>query len=477
MPNEGKRFSLRAQLSLAIALIVLLTVALTSVLANALIWRRFERYVSEQQALRIADIVGGLNAQYDPRVGWNDTLVYAAGMYALYNGYIIKVYDENGEVVWDAENHDMTLCAHIMEEISGRMRQWRQSAQGEMVTQRHILSHGSRPVGSVTIRFYGPYFFTDNDFEFLNTLNAALAITAGVALAFAFAAGALLAARIARPIVRTARIAGQIARGDYQIRYQGKASSRELLELVEAINALAGTLYEQERLRKRLTGDVAHELRTPLATVGAHLEAMVDGVWAPTPDRLKNCQEEIARLSDLVSDLEQLAVVESGEMNLRFERVDLAELARSAGRAFELELAKKRLNYLVAGEGEAWGDPGRLGQVLTNLVENAVKYTPEGGRIRVLIRRAPGQAVMEVQDDGVGISEEALPLIFGRFYRVDGSRSRKTGGAGIGLAIVRSIVRAHGGEVEVESQPGRGSRFTVRLPAEPGREGQPRAPS
>ncbi len=352
-------------------------------MANALIWRRFERYVSEQQALRIADIVGGLNAQYDPRVGWNDTLVYAAGMYALYNGYIIKVYDENGEVVWDAENHDMTLCAHIMEEISGRMRQWRQSAQGEMVTQRHILSHGSRPVGSVTIRFYGPYFFTDNDFEFLNTLNAALAITAGVALAFAFAAGALLAARIARPIVRTARIAGQIARGDYQIRYQGKASSRELLELVEAINALAGTLYEQERLRKRLTGDVAHELRTPLATVGAHLEAMVDGVWAPTPDRLKSCQEEIARLSDLVSDLEQLAVVESGEMNLRLERVDLAELARSAGRAFELKLAKRRLNYLVTGEGRAWGDPGRLGQVLkTNLVENAVKYTPEDGHIR-----------------------------------------------------------------------------------------------
>jgi signal transduction histidine kinase len=462
--NE-KKYGLRGQLSLAIALIVLLTVGLAALLANNLIGRQFERYVTNQQDQRIQDIVGGLDAQYNPLAGWNESLVHAAGMYALYNGYIVKVYDQKGRTVWDAENHDMALCGSIMGEISERMSHWRSAANGRRMSRKLDLTYNGKNVGTVVVSYYGPFFFTENDFEFLNTLNIALAATAGIALLVALGVGMLLASRIARPVVRTAAIAGRIAAGDYQVRYEGRTGSRELTELVQSVNQLAAALESQEALRRRLTGDVAHELRTPLASVGAHLEAMIDGVWSATPERLTGLQEEVQRLTGLVKDLEALADAESGDLKLETGPVELNGLAREVGRKFELELSKKRLAFEVEGEALALGDRARLHQVLTNLIGNAVKYTPEGGHIRVSAYPEGGQAVVEVRDDGIGIPQDALKLIFERFYRVDPSRNRRTGGAGIGLAIVQSIVRAHGGTVEAESWEGQGSRFVVKLPA------------
>lgn len=462
-----RKFRLRAILTLAIALIVLMTVGLAALLANNLIAAQFERYVTGQQSQRIRDIAGGLDAQYNPATGWNEALVHAAGMYALYDGYIIKVYDGAGRVVWDAEHHDMALCGSIMAEISERMSHWRSAANGRRMSQTLALTYDGKGVGSVVVSYYGPFFFTENDFEFLNTLNLALLVTAGIALAFALAVGLILASRIARPVVKTAAIAGRIAAGDYQVRYEGRTGSRELSDLVRSVNQLAEALEEQEALRRRLTGDVAHELRTPLAAVGAHLEAMIDGVWQPTPERLEGLQEEVARLTGLVSDLEALADAESGDRKLEIAPVELSAVAREAGRKFELELSRKNLAFAVRGAAWAMGDRARLHQVLSNLIGNAVKYTPEGGHIRAFAHPEGDKAVVEVEDDGIGIPKEALPLVFERFYRVDSSRSRRTGGAGIGLAIVKSIVRAHGGSVEAVSGEGRGSRFIVRLPAAP----------
>lgn len=459
--------SLRAQLTLSIALIVLTTVGMAAVFANLLIGRQFERYVTVQQAQRIGDIAGSLEAQYNPEAGWNQALVHAAGMYALYDGYIIQVSDTAGGIVWDAEHHDMALCGSIMNEVAQRMSHWRSAANGHRVSVTLPLTYNGGEVGRVVVSYYGPFFFTENDFEFLNTMNFALLITAGISLLFAAAVGAFLAMRIARPVVKTADIAGKIAAGDYSIRYEGPTGSRELQGLVRSVNALASALDSQEALRRRLTGDVAHELRTPLAAIGAHLEAMIDGVWEPTPERLVGCQEEVARLTGLVADLEALADAENGDMRLEMEPVDLIGLARDAGKKFELEFARKKQSFMVEGGAEAMGDQARLHQVLTNLISNASKYTPEGGHIRVSARREGAFAVLEVEDDGIGIPLDALPLVFERFYRVDASRNRKTGGAGIGLSIVKSIVRAHGGAVEAHNGEGKGSRFTVKLPAAP----------
>lgn len=246
----------------------------------------------------------------------------------------------------------------------------------------------------------------------------------------------------------------------------GNRQTQELVELSSAVNHMAESLERQETLRRRLTSDVAHELRTPVANVSLNLEMMLDEVWEPTKDRLQSCYEELGRISGIISDLEKLRQMETENMNLELEPVNLLELAQAVETAFEPDLKKKKLTCEVSEEAAAvMGDQRRLHQVIFNLVSNAVKYSTEGGTIQIRVKQEKHKAVLIVEDQGIGMAEEELPLIFERFYRTDLSRSRKTGGAGIGLAIVKAIVQAHQGTVTVTSKVGCGSRFTVTLPA------------
>ena len=460
------RRGLRTQLTLTISLIVLLTITLISVLANILINIEFEKYARDQQQARSRDIVTNFSRQYNSMTGaWDTGYVHGVGMYALYEGYIIRLYDKEGAVIWDAENHDTSLCEQIMAEIVNRMEEKRPNLNGGFVSQEYELTQNGQHVGSIVISSYGPYFLNENDFRFLDALNLILVIIGSLSLGFSSIAGGLLAKRISRPIIKTAQIATQISKGDFGIRFEGRARVRELDELVTAVNHMADSLDRQENLRKRLTTDVAHELRTPLSAVCSHLEMMTEGVWEPTPQRLQSCYEEIARISGLVAELEKLAQVESDNLNLKKATVNLLELARTVSGTFESESVKKSVALLVNGEASAvFADKDRLHQVMANLLSNAIKYTPENGHIRVTVKDTPENGILTVEDDGIGIPEEEFPLIFERFYRTDKSRNRKTGGAGIGLAIVKSIVSAHGGKIEAESKANHGSRFTILLP-------------
>lgn len=446
--------------------VVLFAVAVISVLANLLVSRSFERYVARQQKVRLQDLIANIEGHYDPETrSWNVEYLHGLGMYALYDGYVLAVYDQDGETVWDAERHDMDTCARIMAEISGRMEKRRPGLGGAFASSVYQLALDGRNIGSVAVKSYGPYFLSDSDFRFLDALNAALAAVGALSLLLAFAAGSALARRIARPVAKTAHIARQIADGNYAIRFEGRAKSREFAELAAAVNDLAAGLVEQESLRKRLTVDIAHELRTPLATLGSHLEAMAEGVWEPTKERLASCCEEVGRLNSLVSDLQRLAQAEGDSLTLRKTEVDLMDVARSIVRQFELEAGKKHLSLRAEGESTVVrADRDRLSQVLANLLSNAVKFTPEGGHIRVEVKSAEQSGILAVEDDGIGIPEEELSLVFERFYRTDRSRSRKTGGAGIGLAIVKSIVSAHGGTVSAQRREEGGTRFVVTLP-------------
>jgi signal transduction histidine kinase len=192
---------------------------------------------------------------------------------------------------------------------------------------------------------------------------------------------------------------------------------------------------------------------------------MIDRVWEPTPERLKSCHEEILRLGGIVKDLESLERAESENPQLQKERLDLLELTRGVCATFEGELTVKNLRLDVGGEASvAPVDKVRFCGVVANLMSNAVKYSPDGGKIRVSVQDLPQESVLAVEDTGAGVPEDELPLIFERFYRADKSRNRKTGGAGIGLAIVKSVVTAHGGAITAENLPEGGCRFVVRLP-------------
>jgi signal transduction histidine kinase len=286
-------------------------------------------------------------------------------------------------------------------------------------------------------------------------------------MALAVLIGWLSARRITVPLARVAQATQQIARGSRGVMIGEKTRVRELDGIAASVNDLARSLDEQEGLRRRLTADMAHELRTPLAAVQSHLEAMIDGVWQPDASRLGGLHQEILRVNRLVSDLERLARFEDGPALIARKTVDLCALLQGIVRNHEPWFREKGVTLRFASEGETHPvslDPDRLSQAVINLLSNALKYTPAGGTVEVKARVDPEGVEIRVLDTGIGIEPADLPRIFERLYRVDDSRSRSTGGAGIGLSITRAIVEAHGGVVRAVSQPGRGSEFIIRLP-------------
>lgn len=456
--------SLRTQISLAIMLVVLITVSLISALSNALVKRRFEAYITVQQNIRTSNIVNSLGLQYDPLTdSWSHDAVYALGMSWLYDGYIIKVFDKRGVSVWDAESHDMVRCQQVMDDISVRMEKY--GTEGSYISQDYSLIQNMQKVGTVSISYYGPYFFSESDVVFLSALNMLLMVIGVSSLLLALLTGVLLARRIARPIASTAGIARQIAEGNYLIRFEGHIRTRELSDLVSSLNHLSSALARQEDIRKRMTADVAHELRTPLTTLGSHLEMMIEGVWQPTPQRLQSCHDEILRLGKLVVDLERLEKAESEDPHLEKSQVEMLAFTKSVCLNFEGQLAIKDLHLTIDGSASTISaDRDSMSSAITNLMSNAVKYTSPGGHIRIGIEDAEESCVFVIEDDGPGIPPDELPYIFERFYRADKSRNRNTGGSGIGLAIVKSLVKAHGGIITAENRQDKGIRFVITLP-------------
>lgn len=456
------------QLAAGFAFIVLITVAVISITANGLISHQFEQYVAQQRKMSSEQLAQSLSFQYHAEDGtWNVDYIHGLGMYALKDGYLIRLSDAEGQVIWDAENHDMTLCHQIMQDIRTRMSQHRPDLDGNFTTYRYDLKQNDEVIGYLDVSYYSPYYLNESDFRFLDSLNRILLVVGICAAAAAAAAGAVLAKSLSVPLLKVTEITRKISDGDYGARLETEnGQTQEIAALSGAVNHMAESLERQETLRRRLTSDVAHELRTPVANVSLNLEMMLDEVWEPTKDRLQSCYEELGRISGIISDLEKLRQMEAENMNLELEPVNLLELAQAVETAFEPDLKKKKLTCEVSGKAAAvMGDQRRLHQVIFNLVSNAVKYSTEGGSIQIRVKQEKHKAVLIVEDQGIGMAEEELPLIFERFYRTDLSRSRKTGGAGIGLAIVKAIVQAHQGTVTVTSKVGCGSRFTVTLPA------------
>lgn len=459
------KHSLRTKFFLTFALVLLLTIGLISLLSNFFIEKQFTNYLAVQQDKRTLEIADNLSQQYDSVAKtWDADFVHTIGMYALNDGYLISVMDAEGQIIWDAQTCDMSLCEQVTDEINQRMTMLHPDREGEFTEKSLSLIKNNEIIGTVQISYYGPYFLNEDDFQFLKSLNTILIGIGLFSLFFSFILGTFLAKRLSSPILKTINVAKEISDGDYAVRIKESSKTRELDELIVAINLLADSLGKQEALRKQLTADVAHELRTPLTSVGTHIEAMIEGVWEPTTERLQSCYDEILRIGKIIQDLESLAKVESENVKLQKSKINIIEAIEKALNSLAAEIKKKNLDVVTTGMGsDVEADLNRITQVLINLISNAVKYTPEGGMIEVNLSESDADLKIQVKDNGVGIGEEDLPFIFERFYRADKSRNRMTGGTGIGLAIVKSIVGAHGGTVDVESRLNEGSCFTISL--------------
>ncbi|HWT73526.1 MAG TPA: ATP-binding protein [Mobilitalea sp.] len=460
--------SLKTQLSTTILTVVLLTIAIISFLANYFINQQFTAYIAKQQELKAQIITTSISEQYTAFTNqWNLDYIHAIGMSSLYEGYIIKVYDKDDNILWDAQSHDMNLCNRIMNEISERMKVKYPQLDGEFKATDYPLVQEDKAVGHVSISYFGPFFLNDNDFKFLHSLNTILLSVGFVSLLVSLIVGHMMAKRISLPILKTVEITKQIADGRYEARLEEGSNTKELVLLEDSINHLAVSLETLEKLRKQLTEDVAHELRTPITILQSYLEAMTEGVWDASPERLQSCYEEVIRIGKLVGDLESLAKLEGENLKLNKQRMDLYAVIDRTVQSFSAETADKGLQVALLGpHTELLADQDRIKQVIVNLFTNAVKYSKEGSSINIEVFETKDIAGFHISDTGIGISKEELPYIFERFYRADKSRNRSTGGTGIGLTIVKSIVEAHGGRVSVDSKLNEGSTFTVTLPKE-----------
>ncbi|MBI4219090.1 MAG: GHKL domain-containing protein, partial [Chloroflexi bacterium] len=241
----------------------------------------------------------------------------------------------------------------------------------------------------------------------------------------------------------------------------------EVGQLATTFNDMAEGLQHAEEQRRTLAADVAHELRTPISNLQGYLEAIKDGVLQPEPATIENLYQQVRHLGRLVEDLRMLALAEAGSLPLSLAPEKIEEIVNSTVDAFRPRAAEKGVQLVADHAGDLPAievDRTRISQVLANLIENAITHTPEGGSVEVTVDRSQDAVRIAVTDTGVGIPAESLPLIFERFYRVDPSRSRTTGGAGLGLTIVKRLVEMHGGTVWAESEVGQGSTFTVELP-------------
>ncbi|MCB9136081.1 MAG: HAMP domain-containing protein [Anaerolineales bacterium] len=301
---------------------------------------------------------------------------------------------------------------------------------------------------------------------FLNSVNRSLVyglVFAGLA---AILLTIMLSRRILRPIEALTKASRAMGAGKLNQRVTIHTHD-EIGELATAFNAMADGLSRQEQLRRNMVSDVAHELRTPLSNIRGYLEAIQDGLTDPTSDVINSLHEEAMLLNRLVDDLQELALVEAGQLHLRPIPVNLETIITGALIALQHRMNEKNI-HLVTELSSTLPllrvDPERIGQVLRNLLTNSITYTPEGGTITLRAYPIPTGVEVLIQDTGIGIAQEHLRNIFERFYRVDESRSRATGGAGLGLAIVKRLIQAHGGDINIESILGSGTTVTFTLP-------------
>lgn len=463
------KVSLRTKLALSHVATALICVALISCFSNILLEKHFQNYIKSNQDKRNKEIVSLFANAYQHNEHWDAESIQDIGVYALEQGMIVEVKDQSGSNVWDATSYNNGWCnqmiSHIIKNMYSRYPNW----EGKQIKISYPVFYKGRQVGSIDIGYYGPFYFNDNDLAFISALNSIFISVGIVSLILAFLFGSIISKRITTPITRVISTAQMIAKGCFSDRSYEQTSTKEISQLTDTINDLASTLETQEKLRKRMTGDVAHELRTPVATLQSHLEAMLDGIWEPSSDRLTSCHEETMRINRMIGGLEELARYESDNLLLNKEEFCICELLKRILHNFENEFLQKNIKIQIQCEHKKlFGDRDKISQVLVNLISNALKYSDNGSQVAVTVAEDKGNTRITVSDTGIGISEEDLPYVFERFYRADKSRNRMTGGSGIGLTIAKAIIDAHKGKITVKSIINKGTTFTITLPKQAG---------
>ncbi|NMB57663.1 MAG: HAMP domain-containing protein [Chloroflexi bacterium] len=334
----------------------------------------------------------------------------------------------------------------------------------ETFSQKTVIEVNGKEVGTIlTARHISR--FSPEEALFLERTNQALLISIFTGLLVAVVIGTVLARKLTLPLRDLTKASEKIAKG--QLEQEVKVTSKdEIGQLAEAFNQMSREVARVNALRRQMTADIAHDLRTPLTVIAGYIESMQDGVLQPTPERFEMIYKEIARLQNLVGDLRMLSQADAGELSLQPQEIQPKNLLDQAAALFQHHAERHSVNLRVDAADDLptiYVDEARMMQVLDNLITNALRYTPENGQIVLGGRLVNGKVELSVEDNGCGIAAKDLPLIFDRFHRADKSRHTDEGESGLGLAIVKALVESQGGTVWAESEVGKGSVFKMRF--------------
>lgn len=455
--------SLKTRLSLTYGAVSLLLMLVLLVTHN-MMGSHFQTYVVQKREQTAKNVVKTIEEQL-LKMDLNHIHYTELGYALLNEGLVLSVWDATERQVYCIHCDDTKACQSKLYDVWCTTSMRDSTYQGTYMEMDYSLQMNGTELGFLRFGYSGPYYYTQADVDFIGRMDTIFIVTGVLCTMLAAGLGYLMARGIVKPIREIGEHTKRIGQGNYAPYSPKDPYARELSELSQNVNRLSQTLEEQKTVRERVVRDYAHELRTPLSVLQANLEAFEDGIWEPTPSRLASSYEEIQRLNRMLVRLEELAKLYEPGLKLNMNQVDLKDLVLECIEQFTPVCQEKQIAL-----SSRWmpvsvrGDRDQLKQVLVNLLANGIQYTPAGGSIIISLRDHGDGAMICVEDTGIGIEEKDLPHIFDYLYRVDPSRSRHTGGSGIGLSIVQKILKEHGGSVSVESQPGKGSTFAVMLP-------------
>ena len=468
MDYKSKLKSINSKLIISFTLIMIATILSIKLFVNTIFKDSFEKYVDDSNKVEVNHLIEFDLKNLYTNESWNTEFIENLGIEAIRKGIAIEIYDKNDNKVWSVFEDEKVLSDKTLNDISKNMKsiekQWDNYFEELKVDinddERNIL------VGYAYIGHYASTYYMENDVEFFNAINRIIIIIGVISISSIIIISIIISRSIAKPISKVSKMTKYIGEGNYKNKLNYKSNIMEIDDLINSINKLSNELNDQENLRKQLTGDIAHELRTPLTSIKGHLDAIIVGIWEPTNERLNSINEEVKRITNLVDELRKLAKFDSGKDNLNKEIVNLKNYIKSIAYNYEGKALEKNIMIKYQLENiEALIDKEKFAQVIINILSNAIKYNNGNNEIYIKVFKKNNSINISIKDSGIGIPKSEYKNIFERFYRLDKSRGANEKGAGVGLTIAKSIVNAHGGEIEVYSEINKGSEFIISLPS------------
>jgi len=447
-----KSLSIRTKFILAFMAASLVAIALVGIFTSVVSNRQFQSFIEDRLVEDLSDRVVEYYDQFHTLFGIQNVLRTATGTFRpgfeSFDRPGIILIMPNRIILLGDENHNPGSFLSLAEFNDAHPVEY----EGEIIAYLAIVSPQFRP--------------NPQEQEYIDRTNTALLYASLIAIVLAILLGLFFTRTLLNPLSNLSVAIGKMEKGEL-LQEVPKTSDDELGDVINGFNQMSSALATANARREQMTADIAHELRSPLTVINGYLEALQDGVLEPTTERIEIIQQEVSQLNRLVSDLRILALADSGQLEILKDEVDLQTIFNHLRNAYGLITASKNLNlsFIKAPQlTSIYADEGRILQVLSNLINNAIRHTNQGGDISVNATNRENGTVIEVKDTGEGIQKEDLDLVFERFYRTDPSRQTSSSLSGLGLSIVKAIIEAHSGYVDVKSEVGKGSTFSIYLP-------------